>query len=109
MLNQRSEQNQRDQQVEQKQSAVFLLVVTKLCLFVSSILFASIVFSASEPLGYTLQDLLSAEEQQLTLKSRNREYPLGALEESLKVQVKVVATSTVEEDEAATESSEDRD
>jgi|GEM_PF-6691793 len=106
MQNQRSRQNQRSLQ---NHSSVFPLVL-KVCLLASSTLFASSVLSAAtEPLGYTLQDLLSAEEQQLTLKTRNREYPMGLLEESLKVQLKVVATSTAEEDQAATESSEDRD
>jgi hypothetical protein len=50
------------------------------------------------PLGLSIQDLLSAEEQALTEKARNRTYPGGLDEEPIQIQQAVKPTAT--EDEA---------
>lgn len=70
-------------------------------LFSVSLLYTSLAYAESQvPLGLSIQDLLSPEEQALTEKARSRSYPGGMDEEPIQMQQAVKPTAT--EDEADT-------
>lgn len=72
--------------------------------------FAKVIFAApatqqptgtSVPAGLSIQDLQSPAEQEITQRARNRTYAGGKDEEPLKIQTKLVPTSTEEEGDPA--------